>query len=341
MQDLDYMRSHPMLDPRELAKLTSEPWYHPVVLPLAGVRLPRMSVKETIRNLIDAALTQTGLYETLKFLVYREWRGTDDIPEDEWPHMTCWECNEEFFLPRHAMSISCLSCNHEHRLADYLRLSADTADDWTKEEVANNLRDVLETLTLFHFLRVFRGQRPMASTLFIKDGPLLLRAQLSRLVEPIRDFFAYIRAQGQPLYLVGIEKTGNLVDFLEEYKRYLPGSGDFFLPDMRFLLEEVNGAAMPQKYRNRVSYGAKVLLRAGPDHVLALNIPTGDFLLDPKPSDLIGFEATVRTLSQLLSYQYPNALIPLTLTNSIVSIARKPSGKILEHFVHQIMSGGN
>jgi len=159
MQDLDYMRSHPMLDPRELARLTPDPWYHPVVLPLAGVRLPRMSVKETIRNLIDAALTQTGLHETLKFLVYREWRGTYDIPEDKRPHMTCWKCNEEFFLPRHAMSLNCPACSHEHRLADYLRIGADSADDWTKEEAASNLRDVMETLTLFHFLRVFPAQR--------------------------------------------------------------------------------------------------------------------------------------------------------------------------------------
>jgi hypothetical protein len=98
---------------------------------------------------------------------------------------------------------------------------------------------------------------------------------------------------------------------------------------------------MPQKYRNRVSYGAKVLLRAGPDHVLVLNIPTGDFLFEPVPSDLIGFELIVRTLAQLLSYQYPNALIPLTLANATVSIARKPSGKILEHFVHQVMGGGS
>src|SRR5262249_50040284 len=135
--------------------------------------------------------------------------------------------------------------------------------------------------------------------------------------------------------------TGDLVDFLEEYKHHLPDPGDFFLPSARFLLEEVNGVAVPQKYRNRVSYGAKVLLRAGPGHVLVLSIPTGDFLFEPAPSDLIGFEPTVRTLAQLLSYQYPNALVPLTLANATVSIARKPSGKILEHFVHQVMGGGS
>ena len=339
MSDLNYIRSHPMLDPREFTKFTSNYWYHPVVLPLAGIRMPRMSLKETIRSLIDAVLVQTGLYETLKFLVYREWRDSYDIPPDQQPHMSCWECGEEFSLPRHAMSMRCPHCGHEHRLADYLRIGADSADTWTKEEAASNLRDVLETLTLFHYLRVFHGKKAMTSTLFIKDGPLLLRAQLSRLVEPIRDFISYIKDQGWPIYLVGVEKTGELVNFSEEYKVNLPEVGDYFLPSVKFLIEEVHGASMPKNYRNRVSYGAKVLLRAGPNHVLTLNIPTGDFKLDPQPSDLIGFEHIASTLSQLLSYQYPNALIPIVLANAAVSIARSPSGRILENFIHKVLGG--
>jgi len=337
MKDLDHMRSHPMIDPRKLVESTSNYWYHPMVLPLSGVRMPRMNIKETIRHLIDASLAQTGLYETLRFLVYREWQSNYDIPKEEQPHMRCWKCGKEFFLPRHAMSMNCPVCGHGHRLADYLRIGADSGDTWSKEEAASNLRDVMETLTLFHYIRVFNGQKAMGSTLFIKDGPLLLRAQLARLVEPIRDFIAYIRDQDWRLYLVGIEKTGELVDFAEEYKRNLPEPGDYFLPSVRFLVEEVHGGTMSPSYRNRVNYGAKVIFRSGPHHVLVLNIPTGNFRLEPMPSDLIGFELIARTLSQLLSYQYPNALIPLILANATVSIARKPSGRILKNFVHQMM----
>jgi hypothetical protein len=193
-------------------------------------------------------------------------------------------------------------------------------------------------LTLFHFLRIYSGKPALGSTLFIKDGPLLLRAQLSRLVEPIRSFIEYIRGGGWPLYLVGVEKTGDFVDYLDEYKQRIPGPGDFFLPDVRFLVEEINGATMSPNYRNRVSYGAKVALRAGPDHVIALNVPTGEFKLNPTVADLLGFEESTRTLFELLSYQYPNAIIPLVLANSTVSIARKPSGGILQAFADQLMT---
>jgi hypothetical protein len=53
----------------------------------------------------------------------------------------------------------------------------------------------------------------------------------------------------------------------------------------------------------------------------------------------LGFEESVRALSELLSYRYPNAIIPLVLANSTVSIARQPSGGILQAFAEQLMSG--
>ena len=68
-------------------------------------------------------------------------------------------------------------------------------------------------------------------------------------------------------------------------------------------------------------------------------MPTGEFLLEPKTDDLIGFKESVLALSELVSYQYPNAIIPLVLANSAVSIARRPSGDILTTFTDKMMSG--
>ena len=55
--------------------------------------------------------------------------------------------------------------------------------------------------------------------------------------------------------------------------------------------------------------------------------------MNPELTNLIGFEDSVRILSKLLSQRYENALIPLVLVNSMVSISRKPSNMILQHFV--------
>jgi hypothetical protein len=170
--------------------------------------------------------------------------------------------------------------------------------------------------------------------LFIKDGPLLLRAALS---EPIRALIEHMKKNDLKLHLVGIEKNGDLVAHLDEFQHQLPDLGDSFIPSVRYLIEEVAGQSFPANYRNRVAYGAKALARIGPQHLLALNIPTGDFLLDPKPGDLVEYERVVRALGGLISYRYPNALVPLVLANAAASISQRPSGPILQQFLDQLL----
>ena len=82
----------------------------------------------------------------------------------------------------------------------------------------------------------------------------------------------------------------------------------------------------------------KVILRAGTDHVLVLNVPTGEYLLTPRAEDLIGFESVARNLSRLLSYSHENALIPMVLANEEASISNQPSGSILSQFVDRILN---
>lgn len=344
MSDLRYMREHPLMDPRKLRHMIDDAiWYNPAAIPLSGVHHAGLTVQQSIRRIVDRTLKETGLYETLKFLVYREWEPEWTIPEERRPAMDCIGCGRrDMRLPRHQISFPCESCGHRHNLSDYLAIGTQGPEDWSREEAASALRDSLETLTLFHFVRkYYREDEVMRETLFVKDGPLLLRAALSRLVEPIRDFISHIRAEGHPLHLVGVEKTGDFVDFLDEYEDKVPSPGDFFLLSVKFLVEEISGSVMSAGYRNRVSYGAKMGVRLGSNHVLALNVPTGQFELEPQEHDVIGFESSVRALSSLVSYRYPNAIIPLVLANSAASIARRPSGDILSAFTDEMMKSGS
>ena len=344
MDDLRYMREHPLMDPRDAKKMMEGSVRHiSALIPLVGVHHPRFSVQQTIRNIVELTLSETTLYgtklyDTLAFLVYRGWEEEWTMPPEERPHMRCIGCGEDVYLPRHHHHFGCPWCGEQHMLSDYLSIGTHGSDDWSREDTVNALRDALETLTLLHFVRVHRHEdKLLRGTLFVKDGPLLLRAALSRLVVPIRDFIAHLRKEGRLLHLIGVEKTGDFAGFLEEYKYMLPEPGDYFLPSWRFIKEEITGSVMTPQYRNRASYGAKVGARVGPDHLLALNVPTGEFLTEPTPKDLMGFEATIRSVSKLVSYMYPNALIPLVLAHSAASISRKPSSDILSAFVDQSM----
>jgi hypothetical protein len=338
-EDIAFLRRNPVIDPREIAAMFDKGvWFLPAVLPLSGISFPGETVRETIRKTVDAVLEYTKLYDTLNYLVSRAWEpgfDMDPVTNPRAPHMDCLRCGAVIWLPRHAINFACVECKHPHRLSDYLGIAQDAPEDWSREEAAMSLRNALETLTMFHFVTQYWTTKPhvLRETLFLKDGPLLLRAQLSRLVEPIRALVARIKADGIAFHIAGIEKNGDLVDQLEGIKTHLPHNGDFFLPSVRYLLEEIAGLHYdPTQYRNRVQYGAKVVLRLGPDHVVPLDIPTDGFLTNPTETDLIGFAGTAAVLSEMTSYSHDNALIPIKLVNEYSSISERPSGDILKAF---------
>ncbi|MEE9296124.1 MAG: hypothetical protein V3W34_14355 [Phycisphaerae bacterium] len=338
IEDIEHLRAHPMADPREVRPMLGRFTHHTLaVLPLTGVNIPGLTVRQSLRTVVHRFLSHYELYEALSYLVYRRWQTALDEP----PSMNCLGCARPFDLPRHATRFHCPECQEEHTLSDYLGLFEQDSEDRSRAETVSNLRAVLEALVLFSFIVRFRDRKTiMERTLFLLDGPLILRAQLGRLVEPIRAVIADQRDSGRPIYLVGVEKTGGLRSFADVCATTLANPGDYFLPDTRYIVEEIHGRAFNEHtYRNRVNYGAKVVARIGTNHVLALNVPTGEFSLSPRPEDLIGFPEIVRTLADLISYSHENALIPIVLANTESSISNQPSGGLLEQFVDRILAG--
>jgi len=343
-EDIANLRADPIIDPRDLTKMfEGRIWYQPAALPLAGIKIPGESVKDTIRQTIDAVLEYSKLYDDLHFLVYRKWNPSYDLNPNtnpDAPHMNCLRCKERVYLPKDAYNFQCLECGFNHRLSDYLGIAQQMPDNWSREEAASSLRNAMETLTIFHFIfRYWDKPHILSQILFLKDGPLLLRAQLSRLVEPIRDFIETLNTTGTRLNLTGVEKNGELVDHIEDIKKHLQRSGDYFLPSIQYMFETVTGITFdPSHYRNRVQYGSKIVIRLGPDHVIPFDIATGQFLMSPAITDLIGCQDIAVVLSEMVSYSHDNALIPIKLANSFSSISQQPSGDILQAFTNQLIS---
>lgn len=344
-EDVEALRARPVIDPRDLkAMFEGGTWTTSAALPLAGISLPGETVKSTIRKTVDAVLEYTKLYEVLNYLVSRQWDPAyemDPSRNSDAPHMACLECGQQFYLPKSAINFECSYCHESHRLSDYLGIGEESPDDWSREEAAMALRNSLETLTLFHFIIRTWQRTPalLSRTLFLKDGPLLLRAQLSRLVEPLRALIERIHADEQPLHIVGIEKNGELVEHIEEIKKHLPEIGDYFLPSVQYLYEEIGGRVFnPRTFRDRVRYGAKLVVRIGPNHVIPMDIPTVGVQLTPQINDLLGVLESARLLSAMTSYAHDNALIPIKLANSLSSISERPSGDILRAFAGQLFN---
>lgn len=316
------------------------------VLPLRNVRVPGMSNYDLVRSIVrDSFRIQEGglVHETLKWLAYRKWRPQ---AQSRSPRFSCPNCQEECQgLSHNADEGTCEHCGAEVYLSDIIGFHLEMGEDQAPDSIATAYMLVHETLMLFSVVRHFweRGDRKsLSNVLLIKDGPLTLRGQYSKLVDNIRDLLAYARDEGCPVHVVGQEKTGRFVDYLEEIQRFTKPESKGDLPrhavlSHRYIRQEVDHA--PERanpYGLKTNYGEKVLLKQDPYTHMVLSVPTGAYQEDPdfpaSMDDFIGLDRILATLPSLLSHQHEGALFPVALANGVASLSSYPSAAVLKLF---------
>jgi hypothetical protein len=206
-------------------------------------------------------------------------------------------------------------------------------EDAAPDSVASDYMTVQETLLAFTGIRYFweNSKETLKKTLFVKDGPLSIRAQYSKLVNPIRRFLKHASDQGTQVCLIGQEKSGAFWDHFELIGDYAP-SGSFFVPDHKYIRTEIqhrsdDGAV----YGKDTNYGAKVFVKLDDRHKFVLSIPNGNHQ-DPQNPNLYGHASILSTLGQILSARYESALLPVQMAHSVASLSTYPSAKVLSMF---------
>lgn len=316
------------------------------VLPLRNVSVPGISNYHLVRSIIrDSFLIESGglIHQTLKWLAYRKW--TPDLRSSS-PEFRCPHCPGDVHgLPYDADTGTCESCGGEVYLSDMIGFHLEMGEDQAPDSVASAYMLVHETLLLFSVVRHFWDRRDFASlrnVLLLKDGPLTLRGQYSKLVDNIRDLLAYARDKDCPIHIAGQEKTGRFVDHLDEIQRFTKphSKGEptrYAVLSHRYIREQVDHA--PERlnpYGLKTNYGDKVFVKLDPFTSLVLSVPTGEYEPDPDfPStinDFIGLDRILSTLPSLLSHQHESALFPVTLANGVASLSSYPSAAVLKLF---------
>jgi hypothetical protein len=343
LEKIDREMPHPVL---MKALMSESALQAATVLPLRHVQVPGISNYDLVRRIIrDSLMIDTdGLaHKTLKWLAYRKWRPGLRSPS---PAFRCPHCPEDCRgLPYDADDGTCEHCGGEVYLSDMIGFHLEMGEDQAPDSVATAYMLVHETLLLFSVVRHFweRGdQKSLRNVLLIKDGPLTLRGQYSKLVDNIRDLLAFTRDQGCLIHLIGQEKTGRFVDYLEEIQRFTRPQDRDDLPryailSHRYIRQEVDHA--PERvnpYGLKTNYGEKVLVKLDPYTYMVLSVPTGEYQPDPdfpsSAADLIGLDRVLATLPSLLSHQHEGALFPVTLANGVASLSSYPSAAVLKIF---------
>jgi hypothetical protein len=309
--------------------------YHATVFPLKHVSISGLSTYHAIRQVIfdsvkDASLNAEPM-ETLKWIAYEKWDGKQkSLPLFECPH-----CEETVAtLAYDAEMGQCPKCKGHLLLTDMLGFHQEMAPDSAPDTIATSYMSIHEVLLLFTGIRYYWEHKRdvLAKCLFVKDGPLSIRAQYSKLVNPIRRFLAHARNQGCNIHIIGQEKTGRFCDHLDGIARRAP-AGHLFIPGDRYIKSEVQcrpDTGAP--YGKDTNFGAKIFVKISDLHHMVLNVPTGEYVQNPKISNLIGADRIFATLPAMLSSRHEGGLLPIELAHGVASLSTYPSAQILKLF---------
>jgi hypothetical protein len=338
----------PVVNPQSVARLLHDHAHaQSAVLPMGAVRVPGKTLLQTLRHVLHATFEHFeggALYDTLEYLVSCGW----DEGAEPWrqgsklrPSFPCPLCEGHVAFPRRCRRFTCRSCGAVLTLVDYLGLLTDATEATSDSAVAMNLKGVLEHLTVLTLLRRLVDSGAGAKyaperVLVLKDGPLMLRGQSTRLVGAIRAYLRHLDASGVRFHLAGVDREGSFVNHCGQVEPWLAGAGAgagpgaVFVPDNRYVLERIKHAgAASAVYGRRGLYASKVFCRADERTTLVLSVPNrrhgfDDFAHDPAAEDLVGLAPMLGTLKGLLSRHFPNTPLPLVATDRLCDLPNYP-----------------
>ncbi len=321
--------------------MEAAPLYHATVFPLRNVTIPGLSLYDTVRRIIFESMQDASLnampFQTLKWIAYEKWDGE----EKALTPFGCPHCDKnEATLPYNAETGNCPNCNGELYLTDMLGFHLGMGLDSAPDSIATDYMAVHETLMLFTGIRHFWESNPaiLDRCLFVKDGPLSIRAQYSKLVNPIRRFLKHAVEKDCNIHILGQEKTGYFCDHLDIIS-INSDENSYFIPGDHYIKANIqNRQATGASYGRDTNYGAKIFVTFGTTHQMVLSIPTKGFIQNPTFKDLIGADRILATLPTILSSRFENALLPIELAHGVASLSTYPSAQILKVFADSAIS---
>ena len=340
---IDREHPHPLLL-RDV--MTGSAVFHATVFPLKNVRTPLGTNYDAVRNIVRESMKIDeggAFYDTLKWLAYQKW----SLAPTPSPAFDCPHCHHRIDpgLPIDADEGHCPGCGKVVFLTDMIGFHLDMNEDSAPESVSSSYMLVMEHLMLFTAIRLHwhhTDKQVVSDTLFIKDGPLTLRSQYSKLIPCIRDFLEYAKHQKRPIHIIGQEKSGVFFDHLASIVRFAPPAnrGDkpaYAVLSHDYVRKEVyRSPDLSNPYGSRTNWGEKVYVKLEPGCQMVLSIPTGSYNpagTFPTDTDLIGLRRILATLPSIASHKFEGALFPVELANGIASMSSYPSARILQRFI--------
>lgn len=354
------LRAGKFVDPFRVAALQDDNAALTFSVPSANIRWGgKANVRESFRAYMDMQFAHprtcfadndfnTSLRSTLFHMasLRRGELGTDD-PSRLKLHQ-CPNCGTKKIEVRNVPEPQyCPICKGEVYATDCLRIWEDVSDFQSNQIAITRLMQMLEHLIPVHYMRYLMKTPLLLSNMaYFIDGPLAIFGSSSWLHRSILIFIHEINKKlkkfGQlPLTILGLQKTGQVVDHVNLIDRFLPANRLFAIDDeYRYQYILTGREPSSNTFGWETYYGQDFIFKtpSGRTFVFALPYPHAtkelvgmDFVREKtRFENYPQLSLAVQLITHLESDLYENAVVPIALAHRYTAISLQPGGRVLD-----------
>lgn len=265
----------------------------------------------------------------------------------------CSSCKhpiEGFAFTPQQHTYQCSECRETVYVTDWLRLHEGLSDFGDNAGAMTRMMNAVEHLLLAAFiLELLRGNPlALAKIAFVIDGPLALFGEPAKLHSKLMILLhaanRRLEELGQePLLVMGLQKTGGVMDHAKLLERFLP-NGVLRVIDDKYRHTYITGSDAPSaNFGNETYYGQDFLFKTERGRIFNFALPypfatkeadtNGRKFADIK-CELERYGTLVERACDLIRHfeldLYDNAIVPVALAHRHASISLVPGGKVLD-----------
>lgn len=285
-----------------------------------------------------------NLASALKWLIFREFRSQ---PENEW-NLATHPINPDvknIKLKRTELNGYKINDNNDIiYITDVLRLHELIDEDTGAEGIVNYLLSAIEQLIMVSIIKEIYTKNPskLSEFLFILDRPLAFFGQTANLHKPMREMISYFLSKNIKLNIIGLEKSGAFVEHAKVLtEENILRKGVYLLLSNDYIYKNIlpKNSKSDYFYGRTTYYGGKLIFNSNYGNVNVCTIPIKDYesIKNPVPESFVNLDEILTVIEELKCNMYENAILPITLINSAVSISKYPGEISLQRLVKDIL----
>lgn len=310
------------------------------------------SVKHGFRRaLFDQLSTNRGESATGFVLA----RTLLDINDGTLTLKTCPCCATETALAftRERLILQCSGCGQEVYVTDWLRLHEGISDFGDNSSAMTRMMNAVEHLMLAGFIQQVFDAQPsaLANITFVLDGPLAIFGEPAKLSQRIQALIYRINVRLnqlalEPMMVIGLQKTGAIMDHALLLERFLP-DGVLRVIDDKYRNKYVTGGDSPSaNFGNETYYGQDFLFKTERGRIFNFALPYpffdktaggGGKGFSAVKVNFANYGSLIERACDLIRHfemdLYDNAIVPVALAHRHASISLVPGGKVLDLLV--------